>query len=237
MPSSNDVKPFTARRLESTEFQRTTLVNLEATSGFQVHPATQKALSRDVKQQAEVEAVVQERVKEVLNELKSRSEAEGYQSGLKRGHEEALKRFQNQASESLAQLEDLVRSVENHRAGLLAAQERALIDLIFQIGSVIALKEISQDREYLKRLIAALAEKIGARENIHVILGLEDKALIEQVKSSWLDELSQLKHVSFEFSDRVTRGGCILETDWATVDGRVQIQMEQLQEALVKQSE
>ena len=101
------------------------------------------------------------------------------------------------------------------------------------MGGMIALKEIKQDPQYLGRLCREILERVGVRENIRIRVNAQELQAAGSLKDDLEAALGKLTNISIEASSDVARFGCVVETDWNSVDATLERQMTGVREALL----
>ena len=109
--------------------------------------------------------------------------------------------------------------------------EEALIELAMETAKrLVAGLEVS-----VPMVEAAVREALGEAEKtgrITVMLHPEDLALIEQTRSPIMQEQVGGEAIRFQASATVGRGGCIVQTDFGSLDARRDTKFEMLKQAV-----
>ena len=202
-------------------------------SRFMVDPLLKNSVSVDEEKKRRNEEVITAQVE--ARALKAEEEARvlGYQAGLKQGHLEATQTFQAKADEMVAAIEAFTASCEATKDEIFRANERYLVELIYRMGKMVVLRELATDKDYLMTLVRTLVEKVGAKDNIRLLINSADLAKVSELKSGLEKSFGKLKNVTFETSSTVEGGGCVLETDWNALDASVETQLQAFHDALI----
>jgi flagellar assembly protein FliH len=129
-------------------------------------------------------------------------------------------------------LSSLMAELDHLKKDLYSANESFLIGLIFQISKQVLLRELSTDREYVKRLTAHVVEKIGAKDHVRIKINPQDGGLLEQLKEHLKVQIPDLKNVQIEVSEEILSGGCKVETDLSRLNASVETQLSAIEKAL-----
>lgn len=200
---------------------------------FAINPLLRDPLAIEDEERRVIEEKVRNRVKAIEDEARAKAAEIGYQDGLKRGHEEAYRRFQQDSAGRTAHLDRLLDSFENAKHELFRANERYLIELIFRVARTVLLRELTTDKDYVLRIASELIERVGARENIRIRLHPDDIASAQMLRDGLDKTFGTLKNLNIESSAQVVRGGCELETEWNVIDASVETQLKGIYEGLV----
>ena len=202
-------------------------------SRFMVDPLLKNKVSVDEEKKRQSEENVRLQVETRAKKAEEEGRALGYETGLKQGHEDATQAFQTKADQMVAEIEAFTASCESKKDEIFRANERYLIELIYRMGKMVVLKELSTDPEYLLTLVRTLVEKVGAKDNIRLLLNPADLLKISELKAGLEKSFGKLKNVTFETSSLVEGGGCVLETDWNALDASVETQLQAFRQALI----
>lgn len=200
---------------------------------FSLNSLLRDPLSVEEEERRVIEEKVRARVAAVADAAKAKAAEEGYQAGLKKGHEEAFARFREEAQDRIAHLESLLREADSAKEEIYRANERFLQELIYRVARMVMLKELSTDREYVLRLTRELVEKVGVRDNVRIRIHPDDAATVGMLKEGLERALGTMKNLNVEVSNQIRRGGCTVETEWNAIDASIETQLQGVYEALV----
>jgi flagellar assembly protein FliH len=211
MSLSNVLRRFSlAEEIEpvgSEDFVRQALETREATS-----PEGQRLLA--VQQQAE------------------REKQDAYAQGLAAGEKRGLQRGLAQMSQVKANLQSTIEAVTAYRVTLYKEAEQQLLNLAFALADKILSARAKREQEVvldsINKCVAAILDKSGIRIKVNPAQSGFVGENVDAIRQA-NDELS---NVSVEADSRVPVGGCIIETDSGSADGRIASQLAQLQREL-----
>lgn len=200
---------------------------------FSLHELVRGPLSVEEEERRAIEERVNARVSAVQEEAKAKAFDVGYQDGLKKGYEEAYRQFQQEGAARLQKLDAFLSEAESAKTEIFRANERFLMELVYRIGRMITLRELSTDREYVLRLARELIERVGVRDNITLRVHPGEKETIGMLKEGLEKAIVGMKNLEIEASSQVNQGGCILETEWNAIDASVQTQLDAIYQSLI----
>ncbi len=161
-----------------------------------------------------------------------REKQECYAKGLDAGQKLGLQRGLAQMNQFKTNLQTTIEGVTAYRATLYKEAEQQLFELAFTLADKILGARSQRERELvldsISKCIAAILDKSGIRIRVNPAQSGFVKENIDAIKQA-NDELS---HVTVEADSRVAVGGCIIETDSGSVDGRIASQLSHLQREL-----
>jgi len=77
-------------------------------------------------------------------------------------------------------------------------------------------------------------KEIAHQEKITVYLNPEDLEYGESFKSNLLAELGNVKSIVMEKDESITRGGCVVETNFGEIDSRVESKIREIEKAILE---
>lgn len=200
---------------------------------FSLNPLLRDPLSVEEEERRVIEERVRDRIETLKEDTKKQAFDVGYQDGLKQGYEKAFQEFRAEGQTKLAKLETLIQEFESAKDEIYRANERVLVEMIYRIARMVMLKELSADKDYVARIARDLLERVGARENIRIRINPAEAATITSLKEELERSLGTLKNLNIETSNQVERGGCVVETEWNSIDASIETQLKGVYEALV----
>ncbi len=237
-----EIKAFKPRALtgevandyEQVKKQFGTLANTDvnANSHFNLHPAAKRLLGVEQEERSHVEGMVRAEVDERLARLSEEAYAKGFEQGRVEGQGSAEKEYLERVQPMQDQFSTLIAQFDEIKKDLYVANEAFLIQLVFQVSKQILLKELTTDREYVKRLLGHVVEKMGAKDNIRIKISRQDFENLEQIKDHLKALIPDLKNIQIEASDELLLGGCKVETDLSRVNASVETQLSSVEKAL-----
>jgi flagellar assembly protein FliH len=168
-----------------------------------------------------------EQFNEELTQQRTEAVKQGYNEGLQAGRETAMQ----ETAQSREQLSALI-------AGMRAEYERDL-DGIAEIGAEIVFEAVTRiiGSSYLDRngIAAVVREVIShAKDRSRLVIRVSP-ADYQELKTAheMFTENGDRQKVEILADDRVELGGCLLETPAGNLDGRLEVQLQQLRDTLL----
>jgi flagellar biosynthesis/type III secretory pathway protein FliH len=200
---------------------------------FSINPLLRDPLAVEDEERRAIDERVEARIAAVIQETKDKARQDGYEEGLQKGYAAALANFQRENTERVESFQRLIGEMEQAKAEIFRANERFLIELVFQVARQVALRELKTDRDYVLRLCRGVIERLGVRENIRVRLHPDDMLSVPLLQEGLDKALGGLKNLQVEPSAQVELGGCLVESEWNAIDARIETQLRGLHDALV----
>jgi flagellar biosynthesis/type III secretory pathway protein FliH len=162
-----------------------------------------------------------------LHSLREQATEQGYTEGLKTGRAEA----QQQYSESVARLERAV--------AMLGDSLHKGIDGLTEIGAEVVFEAVTKiiGRSYIDRsgvtdVVKEVIRQAKDRSRLLIRVNPADYRELMGEREQLVEGLNA-QHIEFAADDRVELGGCLLETPSGNLDGRLEVQLQQLRDTLL----
>ncbi len=131
-----------------------------------------------------------------------------------------------EAAERLARLcRSMAAALAREREELLESLQPGLVDTIMAVADCIVQHEVRLDPTLIGRTVAAAVAKAQHAASITIRVSPADLAVVEGV---YPDD----PRVRVIADDGISPGGCVLETDWGSIDATIETQLARLRAAL-----
>ena len=201
-------------------------------------PATPKGtVDFTVAPEEVVEAVVDLEAlrEEVLAEARVEAERkvkEAYELGLEKGEAAGRQQFDESiaaASEALSTAADAMREA---RAHFLQTLEPEVVELSKLVAERVLGREIRCDAGLIVETVRRSLTKIIDRQRLVVRLHPDDHEALRAHEVTLLEEFEGIEVFRVEPDESVSAGGCIVVSDASQVDGRIEILLDDVLQAL-----
>jgi len=159
-------------------------------------------------------------------------EQEAYDRGHADGGAAARAEFERQRAEFAALQNGILSSLRNSVGQVARECEGTLVALALEVArKLVAGLPINQPE--VEASVREALEGVENKTAVRVQLHAEDLALLQDADSPLLRAANGSEQVSFEVSDTVSRGGCMVQTSFGTIDGRRETKFEVLRDTLL----
>lgn len=196
---------------------------------FRIDPVIKDLLTYDETEESEIKNRVESEIKRLKDAAEAEAKESGYKAGFSEGEQKAKADFEVKAKSELEKISQFVASVESLKSEIFSAQEQFLLNVIFHITQNIIHREVSQDKEYVARLVRGVIEKVGTREQVKVWVHPSQIELIKSLVPELEKKFSDLKSISIESNAQLEAFDAVIETDWNRVDATLKTQLETMQ--------
>jgi type III secretion protein L len=147
---------------------------------------------------------------------------------------EAEKRRGYEEGAAQAKLEAAERMMETVGGTLdyFTKVEETMVELV--IGAVDRVIGELEDRELVRRVVKNALSVVRSQKQVTVRVAPDQAAAVKEQLNDILKPYPSIGMVDIVADGRLTRGGCILESDIGSVDASVEIQLEAIRRAIAK---
>ncbi|MBU1078167.1 MAG: flagellar assembly protein FliH [Spirochaetes bacterium] len=183
------------------------------------------------KYKIEQEAVFSKQIEEKKNALKKEYEntkktahEEGYNAGYASGEGEVQR--------LIDRLHVLVEGAIDKRDSIIEDAEIQVIRIILLIARKVVKAISEEQRGVVIDNIRSALEKIKGKAEVTVRVNTEDLELTTEHKEELMQRFEELRHLTILEDTRVDKGGCIIETDFGSVDARIATQLQEIEDQI-----
>ncbi|MEW6105843.1 MAG: FliH/SctL family protein [Bacillota bacterium] len=186
------------------------------------------ALARSLIEQAEQAA--RARLDEAEQE-RARILKEAYDRGYEDGRAEATAKVIEHARDLLEYLETLVQGVAQAAENAVRAAEDTVARLAIEIAEKILRREVSVDGSIVLEMVRESVEKAKAGGPIKIRVSAWDLDRVRDFRDEIMRIADDVTSIEIIEDPRVEPGGCIVETDFGSVDARLGTQLREIRRA------
>jgi flagellar biosynthesis/type III secretory pathway protein FliH len=168
---------------------------------------------------------------ENIKERLARLEKEAYEKGFEQGRKDGLALEKRQLEEKGKQWEALFSELRTLKERIYLESEEDLLRLSTLIARQIIREEARTDTEMIRRTIHAAYKFLVDKSSIKILINRDDMEEVRQI----LPELASMtKGGRFQVveDDVLTRGGCLLETGFGSVNATIEDQLWMLEKEI-----
>ncbi len=165
-----------------------------------------------------------------LDKLEEQAYTAGYQDGAKAGFDTGMEK----AADTLQRLEGLISGLDKTRAELYEKLEQEILDLVFRIAEKVIHAEIRSDDATRLTILEAGLRRLKECEKVLVRVAPTDLEAVQEALPTLKEQNGVVGQVMVQEDPEVSEGGCVLESDQCEVDGRIEVTLQAIEEALRK---
>ena len=177
------------------------------------------------------------KAKSLAIEIKENAYKEGHKTGYEEGFQTAYQKGENSAKEEfiplLQTINSLIQELSEFRTMMYPKVEKEMIEMITGLTKKILQHEINTNEDSVKQMILLAINSVIDKENMTIRIHPSDKAHAEAFSPELKNLFSEIKNITFEEHPGIEKGGCVIETNFGTIDARVD-QLENQIEKILK---
>ena len=202
--------------------------NISNENQFEVLPIVKeynriKEFEEDKKQRK-----IQDAVKDTVKSIEKEVREKGYKDGFEKGKDEALENNQEILEEKMENLTSMIKEIASLKQNILSTQKKEIYELINVLVRWIVLKELSQDDQYIERLLERLILELHERDNLLIRINKKEYDRMPEVLKIMEEKVGDLTNVRIRIEQSDDFSGIILESENGIMDGSLDQQLKNL---------
>lgn len=197
-------------------------------SDFLMNPVIQIQTGVEQLQKENVDNMAEALALDKLKEIQESSYKEGYELGLDEGLKKAYNEKMSELTHNLEEMTTLLSNISQIKKDLELQNESHLIKLIYHMVERVSLKHVELDQTILADVMRQALSLAQDEENVVVHVSQSQFEFIEDLKKQTSREFDFLKKIKIEPNERISAGGCIVQTNYGEVDSRIEQRLEKL---------
>ena len=188
---------------------------------------------------AKIIADAEKKASEIVAAAKEKMDAQmkdGYAEGFKKGQESGFKEGSLEAQRLTDRLHTIIERMMDKRQEILAETEQQIVDLVLLMTRKIV-KVISENQRNIvvSNVVQAL-RKVKGRGEVIIRVNLNDVAMTTQHVKDFLSAAENIKNITVVEDSTVDRGGCLIETDFGSIDAKIVSQLNEIEQRILEVS-
>ena len=165
---------------------------------------------------------IEARALEKVKEVQEIAYKEAYALGLEEGRQKAFDEEKAEILRRLGQLDEVLQSVSRIKSDLILQNEAHVLRLTFELAKKLFFSEISEKPDRILPVLKQAIDLAQSEESVFVRLSEEDFKFIEEFRMKVNKEFDFLKRMKFDANPEIEKGGCLLETNYGTIDATIE---------------
>ncbi len=162
--------------------------------------------------------------------IQKKAFTEGFDAGREAGYNEG----KTEVNRLIERLHTMIERTMDKRQQILAETEQQIVDLVLLMTRKVV-KVISENQRNVvtSNIIHAL-RKVKGRADVILRVNLADVGLTTEHTKAFLTAAENIKNITVVEDLSVDAGGCIIETDFGSVDARIASQLHELEQRILE---
>jgi flagellar assembly protein FliH len=165
-------------------------------------------------------------------ELKEQAIKEGTEKGFKEGFEKGREEAKTEFSPVLETLQKSIEELSSFRKMMYTKMEREMMEMTLALVKKIIHFELSTRPDRVQEMIRLAVSNVLDKESMIIKINPEDKTHAESFRPELQQIYGEIKNITFEVHPGIQRGGCVIESNFGTVDARIDKLDEQIDRIL-----
>ena len=165
---------------------------------------------------------------EEAEELKLRAAEDGKQQGVAEANNQMLEQLQKTTERCNALLE----AATSEARQIVLAADNQIIELVLAITRKIIYDELEDRPEVILGIVRTALERVRDQNHINIHVSLDDYESILQARNELQSIVGSEQTLIVTADTVLTRGGCMIETSFGTVEAGVDTQLDSIRRAL-----
>ena len=167
-----------------------------------------------------------------IDEGKTQGLAEGKKQGYEEGHKQGLTDSQSEIDQFKGKLSAIIAAFEHQMDVDRKSIEQGLVSMLVMVCRNILLREINQDPEVIRAVVTRAVDAMPDPSQRFTITVNPDEV-------EWIKELAESRGDTWKIvgSDKITTGGCTIESERSLVDYTLEHRFQQQIEAILEEAE
>ena len=158
-------------------------------------------------------------------EIKDNAYKEGHKTGYDEGFKAAFQKGEASAKEEFSPLfetlNSLIQELSGFRKLMYPKVENEMVGMIVDLTKKVLGYEISSKEDSVKQMILLAMNSVIDKEDMVIRIHPSDKGYAEEFRPELKRLFSEIKNITFEEHSGIERGGCIIDTNFGSVDAQV----------------
>ncbi|MBE6344537.1 MAG: flagellar assembly protein FliH [Spirochaetaceae bacterium] len=159
---------------------------------------------------------------------------DAYKAGFEEGRENGFKEGNQEADRLVDRLHVILDRIMDKRQEILDGTEQQIVELVLLMTRKIV-KIISENQRnvVMSNVLQAL-RKVKGRGDVTVRVNLADLKLTTEHTKEFMQSVENIKNLTIMEDSSIDRGGCIVETDFGSIDARISSQLAELEQKILE---
>lgn len=165
---------------------------------------------------------------------RDRQRNDAYKEGFDQGHKEGYEKGVAEVDRLVERMHKILDAVMQRRDEILQDTESQIVELVILMArKVIKILSENQKNVIMANTLAAL-KKVRTRGEVTLRVNLEDVKLTTEHVDEFIQHVENVQGITVLEDSSVEKGGCIVETDFGSIDARISSQLTELENKILE---
>lgn len=253
-PTADDLRREAELFKKQWEAEKQMMLNEANETAEQIVKKAEDTAFEEVKRQTDKAAIIkadaENEAKDIIERAKAeasqiildaqterdRIQKDAYSEGYNKGHDEGYSQGVSEVERLVDRMHRMLEAVMQRREEILQDTESQLVELVILMArKVVKILSENQKNVVMANTLAAL-KKVKTRGEVILRVNLEDVKLTSSHVDEFIKHVENVKGITVLEDTSVDRGGCIVETDFGSIDARISSQLSELENKILEVS-
>jgi flagellar assembly protein FliH len=202
---------------------------------FQISELVAQQSGVQLLEEEKSQGLINDQVLERLKEVQERAYKEAYDLGHQEGTAKAFADEKANLAAKLKALDELLLSIEALKRDLMRDNEAQLVQMTFEIGKRIALRDLSQNQEAIVLLFQKITAELQSEQKIVVHAATADVKTLEEMVQRTETMPEAMKKMRIIAENDIQPGGCVIDLQYGDINLTVPDRVERVWQGLQEQ--
>ena len=250
-PTADDLRREAENFKAQWEVEKQTMLNKAQSEADAIVKKAEDAAFAEVKRQTDAAAIIksdaENEAANIIEKAKAeaaqiiadaqaqsgRTENEARQKGYDEGHQEGYEKGAAEVDRLIERMHKILEAVMQRREEILQETESQIVELVILMArKVIKILSENQKNVIMANTMAAL-KKVRTRGKVTLRVNIEDVKLTTEHTDEFIKHVENVEHITVLEDSSVEKGGCIVETDFGSIDARISSQLSELENKIL----
>jgi len=165
---------------------------------------------------------------------RDKQKSDAQKEGFEQGHNEGYDKGVDEVNRLIERMHKILEAVMQRRDEILQDTESQIVELVILMArKVIKILSENQKNVIMANTLAAL-KKVRTRGEVTLRVNLEDVKLTTQHVEEFIQHVENVQGINVLEDSSVEKGGCIVETDFGSIDARISSQLTELENKILE---
>lgn len=137
----------------------------------------------------------------------------------------------------LAMFQQKLEEISRYQKEIYAKSEKNILHLTLSLASRIIHHEVRTNKDIILGAIRAAISKVLNREQIIIRINPKDMEFVAKNKHRLKGDLNNIQQVSFKEDSSISEGGCVIDTNFGSINATIEKGFEEFDKLLKKEFE
>lgn len=201
-------------------------------SNFKVNTLLADQIGINELQKNSLERQVQEQALQRVKDIQEKAYKEAFDLGSIDGAAKAFEESRAELSQKLNALDEICASLTDIKTRLVVENEAVLIKLVYAVVNRLVMREIKENPGIVTELLSQTLKNLQSDERIVIKLAADDLLFIQTAKEKMERNFEFLQNARLEVDDHIRPGGCLIETNYGSIDATLEERLENVWKVL-----